>query len=95
MSRPPCDQCGSLGKKHRYGCPVTFRRKAALKVLAGSSVNVAAVPLTIEQYGDVREAMIVRPHFSFASFSLSHRMPPREVKAARDSDHYEHYLKIR
>lgn len=51
-------------------------------------------PLTAEQYGTVRERMIL-PGFRFSSFSLANRLSPTEVKAAVDSEHYEGYLQNR
>ena len=52
------------------------------------------IPLTAEQYADIRERMIV-PGFRFGRYALSRVLSPTEVKVAVDSDHYEHYLESR
>ena len=77
----PC--CGSLGFKHKKNCPE--------RNVAPMPPRAELEPLDEAQYDELRYAMHDR-EFQSAQYSLTHKLPPREVNAAIKSKDYEGYL---
>lgn len=93
--------CGSLGPRHKKGCP---EGNKAPRPPVNAPDEVSDVddeqpekkrePLTPEQYAEIRSEMQDK-EFQSMRYAMTHKMSPAEVNHAIKSSSYEHYLDIR